>query len=111
MAQEVILCNRGDEHEIIEEEKAFWIKDVLVAIGVDEEIVNKGGMDLKFYLDSHEIDVWQNLENGGVEIHRKDKLIAEWKYPRLVLKKDGRNYFYEIKLNEWALPFQMNERK
>ena len=110
---QVILCNRGDEHDIIEEERSIWIRDVLIAIGVDPEIIDDDDrLILKHYLDAHEIDVWQNLEDGSATIHRKDKLIGEWKYPTLVLKKEARNkWYYEIKLNEWAVPFQMNPRR
>lgn len=110
---QVILCNRGDEHEIIEEEKVIWIRDVLVAIGVPEDIVDdEDKMTLKHYLDAHMIDVWQNLEDGSATVHRDDKLIGEWKYPKLTLKQEGKGkWFYEIKLQEWALPFQMKERR
>lgn len=110
---QAILCNRGDEHDIIEEERSIWIRDVLIAIGVDPEIIDDDDrMVLKHYLDAHAIDVWQNLEDGSATIHRDDKLIGEWKYPKLTLKKEARNkWYYEIKLNEWALPFQMKERR
>lgn len=113
MSQEVILCNRGDEHEIIEEEKVIWIRDVLMAIGVPESIIeDEDGMVLKHYLDAHAIDVWQNLEDGSAVIQRDDKLIGEWKYPKLTLKQEARNkWYYEIRLNEWAVPFQMKERR
>lgn len=109
---QVILCDRGDEHVVIEEEKTSWIHDVLVALGVGTEIIeDEDGMVLKHYLDAHAIDVWQDLESGEVEIHRNDKLVAQWKYPALTLIKESRlKWHYEIKLDEWALPFQMKER-
>lgn len=116
---QLILCDRGDEHQVIEEEKAAWIRDVLIAIGVDEEIIDdEDRMGFKTYCDANGIDVEENLADGSVIISRTDmnsgqeKIIGEWKYPKLVMKKEAKNkYYYEIRLNEWALPFQMKERR
>lgn len=109
----VILCDRGDEYKVIEEEKEEWIRDVLIALGVDEKMFNTDidETDFREYLDVREIEIWKNLTSGKVEIFRKDKLVAEWKSPKLVLIKDKPNkLYYEISLNEWALPFQMSGR-
>lgn len=75
-------------------------------------------MIFKNYCDINGIDIDENLSDGSVTICRTDmssgheKIVGEWKYPKIILKKEGKNKcYYEIKLNEWALPFQMKERR
>jgi hypothetical protein len=54
--------------------------------------------------------VWDKV-SGEVDILRKGKLVAQWKQPKLKLIKEAPGkYYYEIHLNEWALPFQMQSK-
>lgn len=108
---DVVLADKGDEQRVIAEEKEEWIYQVLMALGVAEEIlVDLSNDDIVSYLTSIEIEVFDNHDDT-IDILREGKLVAQWKKPRLVLVKEGfRKYYYEIHLNEWALPFQMAKR-
>lgn len=109
-----ILCSRGDELETIKEEKVEWVFKVLKALGLDEEILRHNldeKDDIERYLQVNEIEIVDNLDNGELDIFRKRKLVGQWKQPRLILHKEkSNNWYYEIKLNEWALPFQTSRR-
>ena len=102
----ILLADRCDEQRVIDLERQQWLHEVLVALGANAAIVEAGGMDAKDHLTALEIEVWESAE-GAVDIHRRGKLVAQWKLPRLTLVKETADkWYYEIHLNEWALPFQ-----
>jgi len=107
----VVLADRRDEQKVIREEKEVWIYDVLVALGADEDILaSVPERDMAEYLALLEIEVWHNADST-TDILRKGKLVAQWQRPNLILVKEGKNkYYYKIQINEWALPFQTQQR-
>lgn len=105
----VILVNTEDVTDTIEEEREAWVERVLVALGADQNRIKD--IDSREYLMSLNLEVWNNISNGCVDIHRDSKIVAQWKEPKLIKKKEDKNkYYYEIHLNEWALPFQMRRK-
>lgn len=106
----IILADRRDEQKVINEEKEIWVYDVLVALGADEDILAEiEKKDMSEYLSILELEVWDKI-NGEIDIFRKKKLVAQWKQPKLKLIKKALECYYEIHLNEWALPFQMRPK-
>lgn len=107
----VILADRYNEHNIINEEKEIWVYDVLVALGADEKVLSSISKEkMSEYLTILEMEVWDNFDET-IDIYRKGKLVGQWKKPKLKLIKEGKDkYYYEIHLNEWSLPFQMKRR-
>jgi len=116
MSETVVLADRGDERKIIEEEKQEWLTNVLLALGIREEALDLEATELVDYLAMAGIEVWSNYD-GSLDIFRFDgednkKMVAQWKVPGLTLIKDTpRKWYYEIHINEWALPFQMEKRR
>lgn len=106
---EIILVNTEDLTDTVEEEKNSWVFKVLKAFGVNEERLKDD--DVKEYLMSLKLEVWDNLSERTVDIFRDGKLVAQWKNPKLIKRKENNGYYYEIHLNEWAVPFQLNRRK
>ncbi len=108
---DIVLADKGDEQKIIAEEKEEWIYQVLMALGVPEEIlIELNNNDIVGYLTSVEIEIFSNYDDT-IDILREGKIVAQWKQPKLVLIKEGFNkYYYKIHINEWALPFQMAKR-
>lgn len=107
----IVLASRGEEQKIIAEEKEEWIYQVLVALGISEELlIESNNEQIVDYLNTQLIEIFDNLGSDSVEIRKNGKIIAEWKLPKLILKKDANEYYYEIYLNEWALPFQMSRK-
>jgi hypothetical protein len=104
----VILVDRHDEQRVLEEEKQGWLRRVLVALGMTEDLLDSD--DLRSHLAVAELEVWHGSD-GSVDILRRNKLVAQWSSPKFVLVKDssGKTY-YELHLNEWALPFQMHKK-
>ena len=103
----IILADRFEEGKVIEEERDMWVFNVLVALGADEDILSESDLeDLKEYLKMLDIEVEKYLGNCNVDIFKESTLVAQWKQPDLVLKKDEDGIYYEIRINEWALPLQ-----
>jgi len=107
----IILVNRGEEQKVIKEEKEEWIYQVLMALGIAEEIlVELNNEDLISYLTSLGIEIFDNYDES-IDIYRNGKTVAQWKEPKLIMRKEDKQYYYEIHLDEWALPFQMEKRR
>jgi len=107
----IVLADRGEEQKIIKEEKEEWIYQVLMALGVAEDILLElNNEDLISYLTSLNIEIFDNYDDT-IDIYRNGKIVAQWKEPKLILKKENKHYHYEIHLDEWALPFQMGKRR
>lgn len=106
---EIILVNSEDVTSTIEEERSIWVIKVLKAFGANENRLQDD--DVKEYLMGLKLELWNNLADQTVDILRDGKLVAQWKVPKLIRKKETNGYYYEIHLNEWAVPFQMNRRK
>jgi len=108
----IVLADRDNVNEVIEEEKQEWVVKVLVALGVEESIleINDPMFDISDYLAGLNLEIWNN-PNGTVDILRGDKVVGQWKEPSYILKKEGQGkFYYEVKINEWSLPFQMEKR-
>jgi len=115
----IILADRQDEINVVEEEKQAWLQKVLVALGADVDKINENTITAKNHVSSLGLDVILKSE-GEIDIMRYDNeqvgetivetegyLVAQWFKPRYILKKEDNNWFYEIHIEEWALPFQM----
>lgn len=118
---DVILCNISDANIVVEEEKNYWVQDVLLSLGVPEGvIVSVHDIDEYLYqMHQYGIEV-EYKTNGEVLIYKKamykspegeeigwlnptkDHLVAQWKPPRFVRKVEGKDVFYEVHLNKWS---------
>ena len=109
----VILADIEDYQKIIAEEKEEWIYQVLVALGIPEElIVDSSNEEVLDYITANNIEIFDHVAEESVEILREGKVVAEWKAPKLVRKIDDKGtHYYEVSINEWALPFQMSRRE
>ena len=117
----VILCNLSDANSVIEEEKLYWISEVLDALGVPEEVFDVTDIrDFRFEMEELGIEVELHFD-GEVDVYKKqwhqgpteeasgwlpvksDHLVAQWKEPTYVKKIEGKEVYYEIHLNEWSI--------
>jgi hypothetical protein len=105
-----ILINTEDLTDTVKEEKQLWLIKVLVALGAREDLLNED--DRRDHLSSIGLEVWSNVKDDSIDIFRYNKLVAQWKTPKLIKVKEGKGkFYYEIHLNEWALPFQIKTRR
>lgn len=118
---DTILCNISDAVQIVKEERDIWTIDVLLSLGIPEEIIESSNdIDEYIYqLDKFGVEV-EYKTSGEVLVYKKamyrnqdgeeidwlnptsDHLIAHWKPPTYIKKVEGNNVFYEIQLNEWS---------
>lgn len=128
-----ILVDIGDEEEVIAEERQDWLQRVLAALGADAELISDNSMEAKEHLMMLGIDVWRGAD-GSIKVIRPDyatievpsedperqvdevdvsighKVIAEWNKPEIIRVRESPGKAHsQIKLNEWALPFQMGD--
>lgn len=125
---DIILCDLSNAIEVTEEARDEWIIDVLLALGISEELIEMGFSDgddyeeFKFSMNEEGIDI-ELLSNGEVNIYKKvwidghteegsgwlpptpDHLVAQWKNPERVrrISKDGNEVYYELHLREWSV--------
>jgi hypothetical protein len=102
----LVLADRGDEQNVIEEERQEWLNEVLVALEVPVQAFELELEELRDYLASVEIEIWSHA-NGTLDIYKNDEIVAQWKEPRLVLiKETPKKWYYEIHIDAWARPLQ-----
>lgn len=119
----IIMCNIEDLKKTFLEERREWIFEVLISIGIDEEtialyktnprefrarmddigveIITHSNLDV----DVYKLEFYENEETGENGWLPEDEkyLVAQWKEPTIIRKKDEYGSFYEIELNEWSL--------
>lgn len=102
----IVLADRGDEQNVIEEERQEWLSEVLLALDVPVDAFKLDIDDMRRYLASIEIEVWDNSD-GTLDVYKGEDIVAQWKEPRMVLiKETPKKWYYEIHLNSWARPLQ-----
>ena len=102
----IVLSDRGDEQKVIEEEKQNWLIEVLLAMDVPTKAFELDLEDLRSYLATNGIEVWNNFD-GTMDIYADDEIVAQWKTPKLILiKETPSKWYYEIHIDAWARPLQ-----
>lgn len=117
----VILCNLSDANNVVNEERMYWIFEVLEDLGVPDSVFE--ATDIRdFRYDMEELGIEVDLcSNGDVNVYKKHwfegpteetsgwlpptdiHLVAQWKEPKYIRKKEGKEVYYEIHLNEWSI--------
>jgi hypothetical protein len=124
-----ILVNVGDERRVIDEERQDWLRRVLVAFGADKEAISGNTMEARRHVSQLGLDVVKG-HDGSIDIHRFElavvavpdgkgtrevavetnrQLVAQWMPPKMVRVREASGDHYRIALQEWALPFQMEQ--
>ena len=100
----IILASRGDESDVINEEKTHWVNSTLISLGVDKKIIEDieeiDRIDYMQYLQGLDFDVYDNYD-GTVDIHKGEKIVAKWNKPTFTLVKEDGNLYYEIEIDVW----------
>ena len=118
---DIILCDLSDANTVINEERLFWVNEVLDALGIPEEVYEAKTIDeYRGMMDEFGIEV-ELSSNGTVDIYKKEwneseaeeetgwlptekeHLVAQWKEPTRIKKVEGKSVHYEIHLNEWSI--------
>lgn len=95
--RQIILSDQYNTYEIIKEEKNNWVREILLFLGLPENEINENNKDI---LVKNNIQIWDDLQYGDIEIIQNDILIGKWYAPVLELKYDEKNkLYYEIQLD------------
>lgn len=95
--REIILSDRYNTIDIIKEAKEEWVYNLLIILGMSHDDLHSGDIEL---LKKYDIQVWDHLDNGDVEVIQNNVLVGKWYAPELVLKYDEKNnLYYEIHLD------------
>jgi hypothetical protein len=107
-----ILCNLSDAQKVIDEERLYWISEILEALGVSDELFDATDIrDFRYGMEDIGIEV-ELHSNGNVDVYKKqcdwlpateEHLVAQWKEPTYIRKVEGKNVHYELHLNEWSI--------
>jgi len=119
----VILCNISDAPKVIKEERHIWVRDVLMGLGISEEVLDSSSKDVdeyRYLMGEEGVEVEMN-SNGDVNIYKmrwhegstestsdwlppsEEHLVGQWKEPTYIKKIEGKDVFYELHLNEWSI--------
>ena len=125
MVAETTLCNLSDANKTIKEIRDEWIIEILLALGISEEIIELGfedqGRDDYMY-EMNELGISVELHsNGEVDVYKKvwidgeteetsgwlpptqQHIVAQWKIPEKIRRIDGNEVYYELRPREWSV--------
>jgi hypothetical protein len=95
--KKIILADRYDANIIIQEEKEYWVIEMLLLLGVKNDEIENINHDALYKCN---IQVWDCMDNGDVEIKKENILVAKWYAPKLLPKYNSDNsIYYEIHLD------------
>jgi hypothetical protein len=95
--RQVVLADQYKTQEIIKEEREIWITNLLIMLGVPVDEIFEGNQEI---LARHDLQLWNDTEQGDVEIIQNNVLIGKWYAPVLFAKCDENNkVYYEIHLD------------
>jgi len=106
-----ILADFNGHLEAIEEQKKFWIYDVLTFLNIEvdkwEEL--PGDLAIKF-LNSNRVNILDYPDKMAVKIEYRSEanqsfeIIGEWIVSDFFLKRDDQNkLYYEIVIESWSV--------
>lgn len=119
----VILCNLSDANKVINEEREYWISDVLDTLEIPDAVFDATDIDdFRARMEEQGVEV-QLSTTGDVDVYRKEwfkgsseessgwlppteeHLVGQWREPKRIKKidKTDKSVYYEIHLNEWSI--------
>jgi len=119
----IILLNASENtNQVEEEEKARFVKAVLEEVGIpltdiwdDAGVLSiEGKIKLRSTLSTYGINVIDDLD-GGLQIFIDKEMVAEWKKPTYVLRRDysqidrSKQLYLEMNIKNWTV-FENNEK-
>jgi hypothetical protein len=114
--QSTILLNTNENTRQVErEEQGRFVKSILTAFGVpieehwiDEELSVDQTMKIRRILSQYKIEIVDDMD-GGVKMFCEKDMIAEFKKPHYVLRKDNsqkdpnKKLYLEMTTNTWSI--------
>ena len=120
---DVILCNISDANQLIIESREQWLAEILLGLGVSQEILNMAQTNIqefRFQMEglgvevdlktTGEVDVFKKIwhedaapEKCGWLPTNKSCLVAQWREPKKIRRVEGKDVYYEIQLNNWSV--------
>ena len=117
-----VKCYLKDHVKILEEEKTIWITEILLRLGVPQNIIDLAGSDLPEFcnkMDDYGIEI-DHYTSGEINVYKKAKkkdssgswywlpptqnnLIAQWKTPKFIKHREKEEVYYEIIIDEWSV--------
>lgn len=117
-----ILCNLSDANSIIEEERLYWIFELLDFLGVPDETYDAESMDeFRLLMAEYGLEV-EMKTNGDVDVYKlpwhegeteeksgwlspaPEYLVGHWNNnPNRIKVSEGINVYYRIELDEWSV--------
>ena len=119
MSSKIILCNLSDANKIIDDERFNWICEVLLNLGVTEDVIMCENRD-QFRAAMNEVGIDVDLtSDGDVKVYKKrwvtgnceassgwlggsDCLVAAWQKPKMIKVVEGGEVYYKVELQEWS---------
>lgn len=118
----IVLCDLPDINQVILETRNEWLQEVLELLNISPEIIDLSQTNIDLFRlemenlgleiilsQNEEIRVYKKKwydgkseESSGWLPPTEDCLIAQWKTPTRVYRKDGRKTYCELRLDEWC---------
>lgn len=104
MAKTVLLTERSGYEPDILEARWFWLKDLLIYLGIDVEVLEGAEIPvLTEYLIDKDIDITDYPAIGAMEVMFDGEVIGEWAGPEMILKSENGKLYFEVTIEHWSI--------
>ncbi len=100
----VLLTDRAGYDNDIAEARWGWLKDLLIYLGIDVEVLE--GVEtpvLVEHLIDEEIEITDYPSIGAMSVLFEGELVGEWAGPEMTLKSEGGKLYFEVEIEHWSI--------
>ena len=100
----VLLTDRAGYAEDISEARWNWLKDLLIYLGIDVNVLEDVEIPvLVEYLIDEEIEITDYPSIGAMSVSLGGEVVGEWAGPEMTLKSQNGNLYFEVEIEHWSI--------
>lgn len=100
----VLLTERSGYESDILEARWSWLKDLLIYLGIDVEVLDNAEIPvLVEYLIDEEVEITEYPSIGAMKVSLNGEVVGEWAGPEMTLKNEDGKLYFEVEIEHWSI--------
>ena len=100
----VLLTERSGYESDILEARWFWLRDLLIYLGIDIEVLNSLETPvLVEHLMDKGIEITDYPSIGAMEVFFDGDVVGEWAGPEFTLKSENGKLYFKVEIEHWSI--------
>ena len=100
----VLLTERSGYESDILEARWSWLKDLLIYLGIDVEVLEDAEVPvLVEYLMDEGVEITDYPSIGAMKVSYDGEVVGEWAGPEMTLKSENGRLYFEVEIEHWSI--------